>query len=49
VQYYDNIGKKLILLGCYLPVKDNAFLASLKNLYALVPFKNYEFIEEIII
>jgi ribosomal protein S12 methylthiotransferase len=49
VQYYDSIGKKLILLGCYLPVKDSDFLASLKNLYALVPFKNYEFIEEIII
>lgn len=48
IQYYDDLWKKLILMGCYLPVKNTSFLNSLHNLYALVPFKNYEFIEEII-
>ncbi|NUJ97863.1 MiaB/RimO family radical SAM methylthiotransferase [Candidatus Gracilibacteria bacterium] len=48
IQYYDSLGKKLILMGCYLPVKNDSFLNSLQNLYAVVPFHNYVFIEELI-
>ncbi|EKD30202.1 MAG: MiaB-like protein tRNA modifying enzyme YliG [uncultured bacterium (gcode 4)] len=39
--YYDSLGKKLILTGCYIPVKDDNFLANLKNLHAVVPFEEY--------
>lgn len=39
--YYDSLGKKLILTGCYIPVKDNDFLVNLKNLHAVVPFEKY--------
>ncbi len=48
IQYYDSLWKKLILMGCYLPVKNDSFLNSLQNLYAIVPFHNYVFIEELI-
>ncbi len=27
LSYYDDLGKKLILMGCYVSVKDDAFLA----------------------
>lgn len=36
---YDNIWKKLIIIGCYVPVKDDDFLSSLKNLEAVVPYE----------
>lgn len=44
--YYDSLGKKLILTGCYIPVKDDAFLAGLKNLHAVVPFAEYPKIQK---
>jgi ribosomal protein S12 methylthiotransferase len=47
--YYDSLGKKLILMGCYVSVKDDAFLASLKNLVSVVPFISYSVIEELVL
>lgn len=49
LSYYDNLGKKLILMGCYVSVKDDAFLASLKNLVSIVPFMSYSVIEELVL
>ena len=49
LSYYDNLGKKLILMGCYVSVKDDAFLASLKNLHSIVPFMSYSVIEELVL
>lgn len=46
--YYDSLGKKLILTGCYIPVKDDAFLAGLKNLHAVVPFAEYPEVSDIL-
>lgn len=43
--HYDNLGKKLILMGCYVSVKDDNFLSSLKNLHSIVPFISYTTIE----
>jgi len=37
---YDNIWKKLIIIGCYVPVKDDDFLSSLNNLEAVVPYED---------
>ncbi len=48
LSYYDNLGKKLILMGCYVSVKDDAFLAGLKNLHSIVPFMSYSVIEELV-
>ncbi len=48
LRYYDSLGKKLILMGCYVSVKDDAFLASLKNLVSVVPFVSYSIIEELL-
>lgn len=45
LRHYDNLGKKLILMGCYVSVKDDNFLASLKNLHSVVPFISYSTIE----
>lgn len=42
---FDEMGKKVILMGCYVPVKDDAFLGSLKNLHAVLPFVDYSAIE----
>lgn len=39
IGYYDYIWKKVILIGCYVPVKDDNFLSSLKNLEAVVPYE----------
>lgn len=39
IWYYDNMWKKVILIGCYVPVKDDSFLSSLKNLEAVVPYE----------
>lgn len=35
-------------MGCYVSVKDDAFLSSLKNLKAVVPFISYSTIEELV-
>ena len=45
LKYYDSLGKKLILMGCYVSVKDDNFLSSLKNLHSVVPFISYTTIE----
>lgn len=39
IWYYDNLWKKVILIGCYVPVKDDDFLSSLKNLEAVIPYE----------
>lgn len=49
LSYYDQLGKKLILMGCYVSVKDDAFLAWLKNLHSIVPFMSYSVIEELLL
>ena len=46
--YYDSLGKKLVLMGCYVSVKDDAFLSGLKNLKAVIPFISYSTIEELV-
>lgn len=45
---FDNLGKKLILMGCYVSVKDDAFLASLKNLDTILSFVDYGTLETLI-
>lgn len=37
IKEYDNKWKKIIVMGCYTEVKDDEFLSSLKNLYAVIP------------
>lgn len=49
LSYYDSLGKKLVLMGCYVSVKDDAFLASLQNLVSIVPFMSYSVIEELVL
>lgn len=49
LSYYDSLGKKLILMGCYVSVKDDAFLSSLQNLVSIVPFMSYSVIEELVL
>ncbi len=39
IEDYDNIWKKLIIIGCYVPVKDDDFLSGLKNLEAVIPYE----------
>ncbi|MCK9272115.1 MiaB/RimO family radical SAM methylthiotransferase [Candidatus Gracilibacteria bacterium] len=48
IKYFDDLGKKIIILGCYISVKNEEFLSGLKNLYKIIPFINYEIIEDII-
>ena len=49
LSYYDSLGKKLILMGCYVSVKDDTFLAGLQNLVSIVPFMSYSVIEELVL
>lgn len=37
IKYYDDMWKKIIVMWCYLEVKDDEFLSKLKNLFAIVP------------
>lgn len=48
VSHYDNLWKKIIVMGCYIPVENDNFLSTLKNLYATVPFINYSTVEELV-
>ncbi len=49
LSYYDSLGKKLILMWCYVSVKDDVFLTWLKNLVSIVPFMSYSVIEELVL
>ncbi len=44
IRYYDDLWKKIILMWCYIPVRDDDFLNSLKNLYKIIPQKESEHI-----
>lgn len=48
LRHYDDLGKKVILMGCYVSVKDDAFLSSLKNLHAILSFVDYGNIEKML-
>lgn len=48
IKEYDNKWKKIIVMWCYTEVKDDEFLSSLKNLYAVIPHndsKNLDWIK----
>ncbi len=49
LKHFDDLGKKVILMGCYVSVKDDAFLASLKHLHAILPFTDYAAIERLLL
>jgi len=40
--YYDNLWKKLIIIGCYTQVKNDDFLNNLENLYQVLSYKDFE-------
>ncbi len=48
VRYFDRLWKKIIVMGCYIPVENDNFFSSLKHLHALVPFINYSNVEELV-
>ncbi len=48
MRHYDGLGKKVVLMGCYVSVKDDAFLSSLKNLYGVLSFVDYGNIERLL-
>lgn len=49
LKYFDDLGKKVILMGCYVSVKDDEFLSSLKNLHSVMPFTDYATIEKMLL
>jgi ribosomal protein S12 methylthiotransferase len=48
VRYFDNLGKRIIVMGCYIPVENDNFFSKLKNLYKIVPFIDYSNVEELV-
>lgn len=48
LNHFDSLGKKVVLMGCYVSVKDDAFLANMKNLHAILPFTDYSSIEKML-
>ncbi|NDK08959.1 hypothetical protein EOM39_07020, partial [Candidatus Gracilibacteria bacterium] len=42
IEDYDDLGKKIIITGCYVPVRDDIFLKGLKNLYKVFPIEDSE-------
>lgn len=48
LRHFDELGKKTILMGCYISVKDDAFLSSLSHLHAVLPFIDYASVEKIL-
>jgi ribosomal protein S12 methylthiotransferase len=49
LKHFDDLGKQVILMGCYVSVKDDAFLASMKNLHSILPFTDYSSIEKLLL
>lgn len=47
IKYYDGLGKKLIIIWCYLEVKDDDFLSKIKE-YQTINFKDFPEISSII-
>jgi len=48
IKYYNDVWKKIIIIGCYIQVADKIFLDSLNNLYKIIPFVNYDIVWEIL-
>ncbi len=48
MRYYDDLWKKIILTWCYVQVADSEFLSTLKNLYRIIPFLDYNSFLELI-
>lgn len=48
IKYYNDIWKKLIIIGCYIQVADKDFLSSLDNLYKIIPFLDYNSVNDIL-
>ncbi len=46
IKYYDDLWKKIILTGCYVPVRDDDFLKTLNNLYRVFPIEQSETISK---
>lgn len=42
IKLYDKLWKKIILTWCYIPVRDDDFLKSIKNLYKIFPIEESE-------
>lgn len=49
LKHFDDLGKKVILMGCYVSVKDDEFLSGLKHLHAVMPFTDYASIERLLL
>ncbi|MDD4151287.1 MAG: MiaB/RimO family radical SAM methylthiotransferase [Candidatus Gracilibacteria bacterium] len=47
IAYYDSIGKKVIIMGCYTSVKDDNFIKNLKNLHSIIDYTELSKIEKI--
>ena len=44
---YDRLWKKLIIIGCYTQVKNDDFLNSLRNLYQVLSYKDFEKLKDL--
>ena len=47
MKQYDDLWKKLIIIGCYTQVKNNDFLNSLDNLYQVLSYKDFEKLKDL--
>lgn len=48
IKYYDDLGKKIIIVGCYIQVANSDFISSLKNLHKIIPFIDYSSVSDIL-
>lgn len=39
ISYYDSLGKKVIIMGCYTSLKDDDYIKTLKNLHSIVDYE----------
>ncbi len=49
IQYYDDLWKKLIIIWCYVPVKNDDFVKNLKNLHSISPHEDTKEISSMLI
>ncbi len=49
IQYYDDLWKKLIIIGCYVPVKNDTFVKNLKNLHSIVAHEDTQEVGKMLI
>ncbi len=49
IKFYDEMWKKIIIIGCYVPVKDDNFIENLKNLHSIIDYDEHKNLAKVLL